>query len=533
MKVLIIGAGPAAAGAALALADRPEVQVQVLDVGGRLEDVNEVARRRMSRSEPAQWVASDLATVSQIAVATGQSGLPEKRVFGSDFPFRNFGQLDHVRGDGPVNAHVVSGAYGGFSNTWGAQTMGYSAASFDDWPFARGELESDYRAILDAIPYSAEEDDLAEYFPIWGRSDDLPPLGERARRVLDAYERHRLRLRRGGVRVGRARLAMNGAECVSCGLCMTGCPYSLVYSASQTFDDLAARGRIEYRDGYLALRLGEEDGRPFVEARSLATGAVETFVADKVLVACGALGTTRLVVQSQQSWSRRVHLSESVQFLVPFVSLRATRRLSEEGSFTLNQFNVVLPFDEVGHDLVQIHGYPYNKAMDDALPKILRLPALRVVRSALLRRLTAGLGYLPSWWSAGFDVTFTPPEADGQLAGMTLSPTATTDEVGVKMLRAVTRRLMRAAPSLGIAPVFPMVSLSAPGKSYHFGGSFPHASAPRDGIESDLLGRVSPWRHIHLVDASVFPTLPATTFTLSIMANAHRIARGVAADPRG
>ena len=29
---------------------------------------------------------------------------------------------------------------------------------------------------------------------------------------------------------------------------------------------------------------------------------------------------------------------------------------------------------------------------------------------------------------------------------------------------------------------------------------------------------------IHLVDASVFPTVPATTFTLTIMANAHRIA---------
>jgi choline dehydrogenase-like flavoprotein len=50
---------------------------------------------------------------------------------------------------------------------------------------------------------------------------------------------------------------------------------------------------------------------------------------------------------------------------------------------------------------------------------------------------------------------------------------------------------------------------------------------PQDGVESDVLGRVAPWRSIHLVDASVFPTVPATTFTLSIMANAHRIARSV------
>jgi len=37
------------------------------------------------------------------------------------------------------------------------------------------------------------------------------------------------------------------------------------------------------------------------------------------------------------------------------------------------------------------------------------------------------------------------------------------------------------------------------------------------------LGRLGKWENIHLIDASVFPNVPATTFTLTIMANAHRI----------
>jgi choline dehydrogenase-like flavoprotein len=82
-------------------------------------------------------------------------------------------------------------------------------------------------------------------------------------------------------------------------------------------------------------------------------------------------------------------------------------------------------------------------------------------------------------------------------------------------------------------PAIPQVTLSAPTKSYHFGGSFPHARVPKDGLETDVLGRVEPWRSIHLVDASVFPTVPATTFTLTIMANAHRIARTVAEGASG
>jgi choline dehydrogenase-like flavoprotein len=42
-------------------------------------------------------------------------------------------------------------------------------------------------------------------------------------------------------------------------------------------------------------------------------------------------------------------------------------------------------------------------------------------------------------------------------------------------------------------------------------------------FEVDLLGRPNGFSRLHLVDASVFPSLPATTITLSVMANAHRI----------
>jgi choline dehydrogenase-like flavoprotein len=43
-------------------------------------------------------------------------------------------------------------------------------------------------------------------------------------------------------------------------------------------------------------------------------------------------------------------------------------------------------------------------------------------------------------------------------------------------------------------------------------------------FESDLLGRPFGWSRVHVVDASVLPTVPATTITFSVMANAHRIA---------
>jgi len=92
------------------------------------------------------------------------------------------------------------------------------------------------------------------------------------------------------------------------------------------------------------------------------------------------------------------------------------------------------------------------------------------------------------------------------------------------MLHAVLLRLIQSARILDLYPVIPMVRLSAAGKSYHWGGSFPHTTDKPTIFSSDSLGRVGSWKRIHLADAAVFPAVPAMTYGLTVMANAHRIA---------
>jgi hypothetical protein len=71
-------------------------------------------------------------------------------------------------------------------------------------------------------------------------------------------------------------------------------------------------------------------------------------------------------------------------------------------------------------------------------------------------------------------------------------------------------------------PLPVMLKIAEPGRSFHSGGSFPMSLEPR-GFQTDLLGRLPGWKRIHAVDATVFPSIPATTITFSAMANAHRI----------
>ena len=76
---------------------------------------------------------------------------------------------------------------------------------------------------------------------------------------------------------------------------------------------------------------------------------------------------------------------------------------------------------------------------------------------------------------------------------------------------------------LKAVPLSPLLRVGQPGRGFHSGGSFPMRLSP-GAFESDRLGRPHGFTRVHAVDSAVFPTIPATTITFSVMANAHRIA---------
>lgn len=520
---LIIGSGAAAAGAALALSHRESLSLTVIDIGLQLESDREELVEALVSSSSGEWDERALELASNQRAAARGPGVPEKRVFGSDYPFRNVGQLGGLTAANGANTSLISPAYGGFSNVWGSQVMPFTTAAFESWPVKAATMRRHYEAILRQIPFAGEEDDLAVRFPLMRPPAPLPPMSPRSQRVLDAYEKHRARLNDLGITVGKARLAFDASKCIRCGMCMTGCPYGLIYSAAQTFDALRHAGRLTFHDGLLAVKVVEEAGHVAVITREIATARLRKFDADRVYIACGAIGTTRLVANSLELYDMDLPLLESRQFVLPLLSLHATEDPRRKRDFTLNQFNVIVAPDGGSADISTLHFYTFNSAFIDGLPAVLRARRATWLQVQLLRRLTVAFGYLPSWKSARLRIRIGSARDRLELPDSHISSEA--PPAGQShMLRAVALRLARAAGMLDLYPLIPMLRLSAAGKSYHWGGSFPHTADRPVMLSSDRLGRVGPWERVHLVDASVFPTVPAMTFGLTVMANAHRIA---------
>src|SRR5258708_39420628 len=126
---LIIGSGAAAAGAALALSHRENLEITIIDIGLQLESDRKQLTEALASSAPDEWDGQTIEVISKQPAAARISGAPEKRVFASDYPFRNAGQLRGLTAVNGANASLISPAYGGFSNVWGSQIMAFTAAA--------------------------------------------------------------------------------------------------------------------------------------------------------------------------------------------------------------------------------------------------------------------------------------------------------------------------------------------------------------------------------------------------------------------
>ncbi|HET8892710.1 MAG TPA: GMC oxidoreductase [Gaiellaceae bacterium] len=483
---VVIGSGPAGVACASALVARG-ITPLVLDGGVRFDP---------NRVESVPPPSFDLNT------------LPLKPIFGSLFPYAPTGA--GVRLTGGVGA-VPSLAVGGLSTVWGAGILPYAAEDIADWPVSAADLHPHYRAVLGFVPLAGVRDALAERFPLHVEPAALR-VTPQIESLLDDLRSNEVRLRDVGVVAGRARLAVNMSKCDYLGLCLTGCPHGAVYSSAHTLDVLAAAGSIMHDAGAVVTRFEEtRDG-----VRLSVRGASEPIVARRVYVACGALPTTRLVLASLEQ-DKPVVIRDSAYFTFPVLRRRLhTPRVSPSiAGNTLAQVFVAIDDDAVSSRLVHLSVYGFNDLMLRALAArahVSERVALRVLQP-LLARLLFVQGFLHSDESPGMRATMSGDELFVAPEPGNVTPRA----------RAVLAKLRSIRAELGLDPLRPLLRVWPPGKGFHAGAVFPMREDPGP-LETDILGRLSGFERVHVVDASVLPTVPGGTITLSVMANAHRIA---------
>jgi choline dehydrogenase-like flavoprotein len=220
-------------------------------------------------------------------------------------------------------------------------------------------------------------------------------------------------------------------------------------------------------------------------------------------------GSTGLMLRSLGL--ERAEILDSQYFILPLLGWARHKRVAEERLHTLAQAFVEIEDAAVDAHNVHLQIYGYSDVLDAMIAQ--KLGPLKGLRSLLLERALVVQGYLHSDSSG---------RLEARLERDVLRVTPRRNPATKAALKRVVRRLAGLAPALGALPLAPLLQETLPGRGYHSGSSFPMRETPGPG-ETDALGRPYGLRRTHIVDSSVFPSIPAATITLTVMANAWRI----------
>jgi len=489
----------------------------MVDVGEQIEPSRSALRARMGSMEPSQWRGAGIA-----ATALGDRSERPGTIgpFGSDFLYRIPVAGKEWQSPDSSRRPLPSFAKGGLSNGWGASVLPYRDADMESWPIRASDLAPHYDAVASIVPLSARRDDLAALFPAHVLRDDRPlPLSSQARTLLERLEGNRVRLAQRGVRFGQSRQAV-AQGCRQCAMCLHGCPYGLIANSADVVDRLGAADGFVYRPDSYAVRFSEGAGGVSVWTRG-ADGRVTEIKGERLFVAAGVLPTALLVLRSLERSDRAVSLLDSQHFLLPMLhTWPANPDPSTEPRHTLAQLFIEIVEPDVSPHTVHVQIYTHNDGFATDMKR--RLGTLGAMLAPMVgvvsRHLIVAQAFLHSDASPRIDLVMRDSGADARLDFIVRENARTAAAVS-----RARRHLARIARSASLIPLTPLSRLGAPGSSFHCGGTFPMRARPQD-LESDVLGRPAGLRRVHLVDASVFPSIPATTITFSAMANAHRIA---------
>jgi choline dehydrogenase-like flavoprotein len=519
--VYVIGSGPAGVSVAHALL-KQGAEVTMLDVGLELEPERSSVVDSLSRSTPDVWSGAALSLLKWNP-ADDVGVVPRKLSYGSDFPYRD------AEGGIPVRQSGVevfsSCARGGLSNLWGSAVLPYRAEDIVDWPIGVDVLAPHYRAVFELMPLAAQRDDLEQELPLYASHYASLKPSLQARAFLCDLDAFRETLSRKGIRYGQARLAIQAETigdrggCVYCGMCLYGCPRKLIYNSAQSIEMLQARPGFYYTGDVAVDRVIEEGTEVRLLCRHPSSQLRFILRGERVYLAAGVLGTAKIILASVSAHGRQLTIRDSQYFVLPLLRLKHTKGVAHEPLHTLAQVFLEISACIPGGNPVHLQAYTYNDLYQRALEKRLG-PLVHIagrLSDSLLGRLVVLQGYLHSKDSSAISVRLERRAAVDELVlDAMINPQARTHVDGI------TRKLFKCSRYLRAIPLSPLLQMGKPGGGAHIGGTFPMRRVPGE-LETDILGRLAGMQRVHIVDASVLPSIPATTITLSVMANAHRI----------
>ena len=514
--VIIVGSGPSGVSAAFPLV-RSGLKVLMVDGGQKpnaLAPDDDYLSARMHGSAQAEWMLGK----NFHALHPQAFRIPKLRVPTHEYVFKDFLRANRIQSENFTA--VGSLATGGLSNAWGCGVARLSPQECRQFPFPYDEIQSSYEHIAKRIGVSgAIADDLSAYFGLdqWAQP---PIMMDRLHTHLNQrYLQKKKQLAHQPFLLGRTRMAvlsesLEGREaCQQLANCFWGCRNKSLYNASDELTALNRYPNLTHLQGFIVEQIAARQSLWVIEGTVQSTQEKSRISARKIILALGTLASTSLVVRALKlTTSLSLYSNPNAVFLLWLPRLlNNTYQPSLSGA----QLSFTLKLNEALTALGST--FPANTIPSSEF--LSHLPLRRSIGIDLLKTLVnaflIGNVMLPSSLSK----TTLSLKANGTVLIQGAYHPETDEYMWI-----LQKQLRRIFLTMGAIMLPRSFKIGAIGSDLHYVGTLPMRKMPDRG-ETGPYGEVHGLEGVYVVDGACLPIVTEKFHTLTMMANADRIAR--------
>jgi len=524
---IVVGSGCSGASAAQTLVEAG-AQVAMLDVGVRNKDDIKVPEKdfislRQTDTQQYRYFIGDKAEgVNWGRVGTGAQITPPRKYI-----------LDLVNHYTPLQSSTFSNfeslGYGGMGIGWGLQSWEYNKEDIEATGLDAAKMAEAYSAVVKRIGVCASDNDatkltinkLRDYQP-------APKMDRNNTHMYKKYTDHRKGFNRNGIVVGQTPLALltkdmgQRKKYTYTGMDFYADPGKSAWRPWITVDQLKKESNFTYIDGYLVVSFKEKKDYTEVHCLRVDNDKPAVFRCRKLVLGCGALGSARILLRSFKEKGTRLPILSNQYTYIPCVQPRLVGKALEPRKLGFAQLSIFLDKAKLGAkaSMASLHSYQ-SLMLFRVIPQV---PFNFVDAKVLMRYLSSAIiimgVYHPDSQSKNKYVQLVPdrksPTGDKLKVVYSLAP----DEE--KEFKAREKKFMKAARKLG---AYPLKRIDPGfGSGIHYGGTIPFSDQEKPYTLSPT-GRLHKTKSVYVADSSGFTYLPSQGLTLSIIANAHAVAK--------
>jgi hypothetical protein len=335
-----------------------------------------------------------------------------------------------------------------------------------------------------------------------------------------------------GLSVGRAPSAVLSRRLERDGMVREANPYEdmdfysdasrSVYRPRYTLESLLREPNVAYRRNAFVSSFRSTGEGVEVHFKDLESGAEATLAGRRLILAAGAIGTTRIALRSLGMLDRPVPVLSNAYTYLPCLNVAMLGRPAENRRHSLAQLCGVFSDPSRPTDKIVLSFFSYRSLLMYKLVKEMPLPPNLGLLTArlLLSSLTIVGIHHPDRRT---DQKTMRLREDG--AGGSIDIVYKRERTERAWIDGTLRSIRRALRAMGCVPL----SAISPetGASIHYAGAFGITSDRGDVLGTAASGQLHAAPAVYIGDSGNWRSLPAKGLTMTLMANARRVAAAV------